>query len=750
MSLTHDKQASRQADKQTGRRRSAIAALALAAPVLRLAAPGLVALLLLLALLVGTPLLGAAARPVQGLLALALAGTLVAQPRTRQRARLLVTRGALHGWALAGVVGLALLLRAWGHRFGLPYFEHPDEWAVADKALAMVQTGDFNPRRFIYPNLFIYMQVPVVVVHFLAGVASGAYKTLDDIDKAALYPSMRLLTALLGTGVVLLTYLLGRLLYGRVAGLLAAAALAVLPSAVADAHYITTDTPAMFWSVLALLPPALLVVRPPTRWRDLVALALVGGLLVGLAASTKYNVAVLLLPLLLALWWAASDHKAAEGQGDEVAGQRSFGFGPLIGCVALALVGAVLGFTLGTPYWLAELPLFLNELASIIDHYRFKGHPGHEAEYPALFYAAMVYGEAALFTLLAGVGVALGFVRHRRTDLLLLAFLVPSYLQLAGLKVTFFRNAMPLLPIACLFAAVGFVALQQTASRWWGRRANAHHATRHALPVVIPLIIAAIALAGPLITSARETLKLARPTTRLLATDWMLANAPVGARVWLEDQTLILPPDRLRIAGGQPVIAQPLQWYRDQGYRYLVASVSGYSREERAQLEALTREAHATQLFDGQGERHGPALLVIDTGLARAADEPRTRADAPLAGGALLLDGYRHSGAVTAGDVLPLALYWRSVQPLGRDYVVFVHLLDAQGNRVAQRDVAPLEGSYPTSQWQVGELLRDDQDLAIPSTVPPGTYQLAVGMYDPATMQQLNSAPILIGPITVR
>ncbi|HEU5085980.1 MAG TPA: phospholipid carrier-dependent glycosyltransferase, partial [Roseiflexaceae bacterium] len=154
--------------------------------------------------------------------------------------------------------------------------------------------------------------------------------------------------------------------------------------------------------------------------------------------------------------------------------------------------------------------------------------------------------------------------------------------------------------------------------------------------------------------------------------------------------------------------------------------------------------------FAPQGQRLGHTFLVFDTGIADLAGEQRTPSGATLGGGAITLDGYRHPGIVQAGERLPLALFWRANQAIVHDYVVFVHLLDARDTKVAQRDLPPLEGSRPTSSWQAGELLRDDQDLPIPADTPAGRYRLVVGMYDAATFASINDAgPIAIGEVEI-
>jgi hypothetical protein len=262
-------------------------------------------------------------------------------------------------------------------------------------------------------------------------------------------------------------------------------------------------------------------------------------------------------------------------------------------------------------------------------------------------------------------------------------------------------------------------------------------------------ILAAVALialvAQPLPKSLHDEWLRAQPTTRVLATEWVRDHAPAGTRIWLEDQTLILPKN-LRVDGGQPITSHTPDWYRENGFRFLVANDSIRKSDPALLADFGTPAAR----FASQGQRLGHTFLVFDTGIADLAGEQRTPSGATLGGGAITLDGYRHPGMVQAGERLPLALFWRANQAIGHDYVVFVHLLDAHDAKVAQRDLPPLEGSRPTSSWQAGELLRDDQDLPIPADTPAGRYRLVVGMYNAATFASINDAgPIAIGEVEV-
>jgi len=83
---------------------------------------------------------------------------------------------------------------------------------------------------------------------------------------------------------------------------------------------------------------------------------------------------------------------------------------------------------------------------------------------------------------------------------------------------------------------------------------------------------------------------------------------------------------------------------------------------------------------------------------------------------------------------LHVVLYWRAVQPIDKDYSVFVHLSDASARVVAQQDRAPAFGLYSTTAWQPGESVIDAYDLQIDTS---GKYSLIVGMYDPVTLARV-------------
>jgi hypothetical protein len=76
-------------------------------------------------------------------------------------------------------------------------------------------------------------------------------------------------------------------------------------------------------------------------------------------------------------------------------------------------------------------------------------------------------------------------------------------------------------------------------------------------------------------------------------------------------------------------------------------------------------------------------------------------------------------------------------------YKVFVHLYEAQsGALVAQQDIVPRGWTYPTNWWESGEIVSDE--IALPLEGVPagayrgGRYRIAVGVYDPDTLERLS------------
>jgi hypothetical protein len=95
-----------------------------------------------------------------------------------------------------------------------------------------------------------------------------------------------------------------------------------------------------------------------------------------------------------------------------------------------------------------------------------------------------------------------------------------------------------------------------------------------------------------------------------------------------------------------------------------------------------------------------------------------------------------HAARVTP-LTLDVTLYWRTSAPVTEDYSVFLHLLDSEGQLIAQHDGRPLYGHLPTGHWLPGDVIPDRHRLSLPADLPTARYRLIAGMYMLETLERL-------------
>jgi hypothetical protein len=91
------------------------------------------------------------------------------------------------------------------------------------------------------------------------------------------------------------------------------------------------------------------------------------------------------------------------------------------------------------------------------------------------------------------------------------------------------------------------------------------------------------------------------------------------------------------------------------------------------------------------------------------------------------------------GKALVVILDWRVSASVDREYTVFAHLVDANGNIVSQYDALPAGGIDKTNDWRPTRQYVDSIVLPIDANAPLGDgYRLELGMYDPASSERLR------------
>jgi mannosyltransferase len=110
-------------------------------------------------------------------------------------------------------------------------------------------------------------------------------------------------------------------------------------------------------------------------------------------------------------------------------------------------------------------------------------------------------------------------------------------------------------------------------------------------------------------------------------------------------------------------------------------------------------------------------------------------------GDSMRLVGYSLSDeALSHQSELVVTLLWQTSDRLTTDYTVSVQLLDSAGTLVAQSDGQPHDpqgGSSATTTWRTSETVPDKHVIELPLSLAKGQYGISVAVYDLATLKRL-------------
>lgn len=454
---------------------------------------------------------------------------------------------------LAAILLLAAGLRLYALRFSLPAAFNPDEDLLVMPAMNILKTGSFAPLRMDYGTFFIYLLVPFYTALFLLQMRDGLIGSVDELRLyehgtfPAIFPHpeyvlvARLLVVAFGVGTVVVAFLLARRLGNARQGLLAALLVAVMPDLVLHAHFAVTDVPLSFMATLSIY----LLVRVYDNWESDSLWAYAGaGFVCGLAAATKYNGALLLLPLVLVPLLKVRSL-------DDLLRARVLA-GPL---------GMAAGFVAGTPYALLDLPAFVHAFGSNL---RIYNRPGY---YPTgstvtwwLTYLFTHRNAPAVWLGLAGA--VIGLVRWGRRGWLVHLFVFAYLLTIFGQSE---RQQRTWLAVAPLIAVYGGLALD-TAWAWWQRRTAGQKRRR----VAGAAAVLALVLVWLFVRAAEANRALATVDVRTNAQLWIEANIPPGTPLAVDRFPPNISPDLWPMTQVFALYMQDLAWYQAQGIRYLI------------------------------------------------------------------------------------------------------------------------------------------------------------------------------------
>ena len=493
---------------------------------------------------------------------------------------------------LALVVLTALLLRLWGISADLPYIYHPDEPVPLEISLRMFKTGDMSPHFYHWPSLLFYLNFLAYIPYYLLGKLLGVFPTPEsilapvEVVMGGTYAPMptvvllgRFLSVGFGIGSVLLAYLIGKRLSTRAwVGLLAALLVAVGPDTVWHSRWITPDTMAAFFALASVYASLLVYQEGRTRHYVIAAVC------IGLAASSKYNAALTLLPLLVA-------HVLRHGR-------RSLKERDLY----IAIFLSALVFLHTTPFALLDFrEFFYSGLVADSQHYA-TGHPGAEGD-TVRWYLNYLWNTAGPILLLALLGVVWGIASRSREIVILSTFPVVYLLFIGRFVVRNERTLLPSLAFLFILAALAVAQLFDRLTRPSSR------AFRYAsIAALTALMLVTVVLMSML--TVQSSIRLNTVDSRETARIWIAENLPPGAKVAIESYAPFMDPERFSVQGFFRMIDHTPEWYLEQGFENLVFSEGMFGRfyaepekyaAEIAQYDAFFARFELVHLFTDGG-----------------------------------------------------------------------------------------------------------------------------------------------------
>ena len=440
---------------------------------------------------------------------------------------------------LGAVLLFALGLRLYGIAWDQGHILHPDEHAVLAAAWG-IHLPDWPPslsqlldpeQSPLNPHFFSYGSLPIYLLKGVGSILSNFNESLAAFDLRLVGRGM---SAVFDTGTVLLIYLLGRRLYNHRTGLLAAILAAFTVLSIQQSHFCTVDSMLTFFVVLTVLFSARVINNSSrsTLWA-----AVLIGLCLGLAIATKMT-AVILLGVIV----TAYTLRCFNGHSDSI---TKSSFSPRhikSGLAGLAIVSLVAIITIAVtePYIFIDWNEFIAQTSWVRDAVvtRASDLPWtrqfiNTTPYLYQIRHLSVWGMGLPLAVAAWGGllftVATAIKRRRKSDLLLLLWILSFFLIAGAMEVKFIRYVLPLVPFLCLVAACLFSALYERVRGNWR-------------PFVIGVI--ALVIASSVFYSFAHVSIYSKPHPVVQAAQWANTNIDQEETVAVEDweQLLYLGP----------------------------------------------------------------------------------------------------------------------------------------------------------------------------------------------------------------
>lgn len=373
---------------------------------------------------------------------------------------------------------------------------------------------------FVYPALGYYLQLCAQFVHFCIGFVTGAYADLQDFiasfesDPSASTIVGRLTTIAADAGIIAVCYRILDRLCSRGPALIAAALIAFNPLHLRQAHLINVDTLLAFCSVLLLLVLHRLVSEPSMRSY------LLAGLVLGLAAASKYNGAILAFAVIGAHFLAGKR---------VVDGLR----GPRLARLVLAGLASAGVFLALNPLIIPHAELFLEKFQGTETHME-AGHLGLDPGMStvAYYFLESLPSNLGLPAFLIGLGTVAWITITRRREFYVLLLVPAAYVALLSTwEMRADRYILPAVPFLLMIASIGIDAGVKAGIRRFRGGAGSGPGGARSPREWITATAVLLSMVPPLLSVAGYQRNAGLKDTRTAAMEWIERNVAPGSTI---------------------------------------------------------------------------------------------------------------------------------------------------------------------------------------------------------------------------
>jgi 4-amino-4-deoxy-L-arabinose transferase-like glycosyltransferase len=462
------------------------------------------------------------------------------------------------------ILFLGIILRIYAVDFGLPYRYHPDEITVIGHALRFGE-GDLNPHFFNYPSFHLYLLFFCYGLYYVIGQIFGIFTNPTDFqelyysDPTSFYLIGRLLTVVFSVTTIVIVYYIGKILCNKRLGLVAACFLTVTPLHVSCSHFATVDVPVTFWITLTVLFSIYILKKGDFKYY------LLAGVSSGLAISTKYNGALLMIVVFIVhILRNAPDTNNKHFV--EI-------FKKLLNSnIVMYVLLLVLVFLTTTPYALLDFNTFIRDFTSETLHMK-SGHLGFENESNGWLYHITVnllpnmgiYGYFSIFSVFYAI------IKHKKEYVPLLSWVLVYFLIIGSWSTLFARYLMPLLPFLAIFSGILLFEM----IRYITHRSSIQKLKHNHQVITICLVI--IIAFTPLMSCISWDQKMSLKDTRTIGKEWIDSNLLKGSKIAMEGYTPQISENKYKILKDSSLGKHNFTWYKNQNVTYFVLSSNVYN-----------------------------------------------------------------------------------------------------------------------------------------------------------------------------